>query len=84
MQKFINEGQTKEDTDWDYVRSPQGIGLILLAGASAGLGGGCWTMSFSYTSVAQSYLFNSLHPQLILLARITQLLPVFWEVCASA
>jgi len=74
--------QTKPESpsiDTDYVCSKSGIAIILMAGVGSGIGSGCWTMSLNYTSVAQSYLFNSLHPQLILLARASQMLPVFWE-----
>eukprot|EP00667_Euglena_gracilis_P010058 EG_transcript_10230 len=65
--------------DTGYVFSALGVGLLLLAGVGAGIGTGCFTVSLDYTTVGQSYLFSSLHPQLILFFRIIQMLPVFWE-----
>ena len=43
---------------WRYLGSVKCWVLLSLSGLVSGCGSGCWTLSFSYTTVAHSYLFN--------------------------
>ena len=68
--------------DWSeatsrYFFSLKGMSLMVISGIISGAGSGCWTLSFKYTSVEQSYLFNSFHPTLIIMCRLLALKPVF-------
>eukprot|EP01063_Lacrimia_lanifica_P026097 TRINITY_DN3460_c1_g3_i1.p1 TRINITY_DN3460_c1_g3~~TRINITY_DN3460_c1_g3_i1.p1 ORF type:complete len:616 (+),score=184.87 TRINITY_DN3460_c1_g3_i1:74-1849(+) len=58
--------------DVAYLKTRFGFLLLAAAGTISGLGSGCWTLSFSWTSVPQSYLFNSFHPTLIIAWRLTR------------
>jgi len=60
-----------------YFFSLKGMSLMMAAGIISGAGSGCWTLSFTQTTVEQSYLFNSFHPTLIILCRLLTLQPIY-------
>eukprot|EP00668_Euglena_longa_P004677 GGOE01005459.1.p1 GENE.GGOE01005459.1~~GGOE01005459.1.p1 ORF type:complete len:685 (-),score=186.99 GGOE01005459.1:350-2350(-) len=65
------------ESTYRYFFSLKGLSLMMISGIISGAGSGCWTLSFTQTSVEQSYLFNSFHPTLIILCRLLSLQPVF-------
>eukprot|EP00667_Euglena_gracilis_P003657 EG_transcript_3668 len=65
------------ESTYRYFFSLKGLTLMMASGVISGAGSGCWTLSFTQTSVEQSYLFNSFHPTLIILCRLLALQPVF-------